>query len=67
MVASMEKVSSISTKEEREVSGETGDYRKLPPLRDKDELEETAELGLRYYLQNEGCADDAVESVMEWA
>ncbi|KAG3154248.1 hypothetical protein PC128_g22403 [Phytophthora cactorum] len=28
--------------------------RKLPPLRDKDELEETAESGLRYYLKNEG-------------
>ncbi|KAG2801892.1 hypothetical protein PC112_g19854 [Phytophthora cactorum] len=53
--------------QECEESGETGDYRKLPPLRDKDELEETAESGLRYYLKNEGCADDGVESVMEWA
>ncbi|KAG2999756.1 hypothetical protein PC120_g20859 [Phytophthora cactorum] len=53
--------------QECEESGETGDYRKLPPLRDKDDLEETAESGLRYYLKNEGCADDGVESVMEWA
>ncbi|KAG2798528.1 hypothetical protein PC111_g20817 [Phytophthora cactorum] len=36
-------------------------------LYERDELEETAESGLRYYLKNEGCADDGVESVMEWA
>ncbi|KAG2902283.1 hypothetical protein PC117_g21511 [Phytophthora cactorum] len=62
-----EKVGLEVDSSECEESGETGDYRKLPPLRDKDELEETAESGLRYYLKNEGCADDGVESVMEWA
>ncbi|KAG6948345.1 hypothetical protein JG687_00015535 [Phytophthora cactorum] len=59
--------SSVSLQRRVVASGETGDYRKLPPLRDKDDLEETAESGLRYYLKNEGCADDGVESVMEWA
>ncbi|KAG3209056.1 hypothetical protein PC129_g19924 [Phytophthora cactorum] len=52
---------------ELEGIGETGAYRKLPPLCDKDEPEGIAESGLRYYLQNEGCTDNEVERVVESA